>query len=121
MNDNVDVKYNPDPDYKFFLYDPEGNGFEYFKYKHLRDERADIAIQEYLQDGWNEEVENIVVGEVTGQSKMVDVCVKPDELDDEGMDEGGEYWNSEFDYRCDYKIKPIGFSCDSVKLLKDEA
>tara|TARA_R110002094_G_scaffold161285_1_gene146498 strand:+ start:187 stop:552 length:366 start_codon:yes stop_codon:yes gene_type:complete len=121
MNGKIDKKYNPSADYPYFFYDPEGSGFEYFKNKELRDIYANKSIQEYLDDGWNAEVIDVVTGEITGQATMTDVEVKPDDLDDEGMDEGGEYWNGDYEYTCNYEIKPLDFKCSSISKLNKES
>jgi hypothetical protein len=120
MNNKVDKKYNPEPDYPYFLYDPEGNGFEYFKTEKLRDDCASDAVQAYLDEAWDEQVTNVVVGKISGQATMTDVKVKPDIVDEDGNDENDEYWDSDWDYKCDYAIKPVGFICPSTKALKPE-
>ena len=117
MATKIDKKYNPDKDYPYFLYNPEGNGFEYFRTKELRDNCASDEVQAYLDDAWDEQVTDIVVGKVTGQSSMVDVETQTGEIDEEGCDESGEYWNGDYEYRCNYEIKPLGFVCPSTKLL----
>ena len=111
----IDCKYNPDKDYRFFYYDPNGSGFVYFKDKSLRDECANDEIQKYLDDGWNEEVGRVVSGEITAQAAMTDVTKRDGEIDDEGNDEAGEYWDADWPYKCNYKLKPLGFVCPSTK------
>jgi len=107
MSTKIDKKYQPDSEYRFFFFDSEGNGFEYFKTIELRDECANQAIQEYLDDCWDEQVENIFVGEVTGEATKVDVEMRPESLDEDGCDEEGVYWEQEWDYKCNYKICPL--------------
>jgi hypothetical protein len=119
MTKKVDKKYNPEPNYPFFLYDPEGNGFEYYKTEKERDELAKDTIQGYLVDGWDEQVTNVITGKVTGQATMVDVETQDGELDEECCDEKGVYWDDGYDYRCDYQIKPLGYSCSSTEKLKN--
>jgi hypothetical protein len=60
-----------------------------------------------------------VVGEVTGQAVMTDVELKPSTTDEEGIDGEGSYWPDDYDYRCDYQIKPLGYSCSSTEKLKN--
>ena len=117
MTTKIDKKYNPDKDYPYFLYNPEGNGFEYFRTKELRDNCASDEVQAYLDDAWDEQVTDIVVGEVTGQASMVDVEVKPTTTDEEGVDGEGSYWPDDCDCRCDYKVMPVGFVCPSTNQL----
>jgi hypothetical protein len=115
----VDFKYNPEPDYPYFHYNPEGDGFVYFKSESERDEATKDAIQGYLDDGWDESVVNIVAGKVTSQASMVDVELKPDEMDDNGEPLDGTYWDADWDYKCNYELKPLGFVCPSTKAIKD--
>jgi hypothetical protein len=61
--------------------------------------------------GWNEEVENIIVGKITGASAKVDVTIRPTDLDEDNCDDEGVYWDSDHDYTCNYEIKPVGFVC----------
>ena len=100
----IDKKDKPDSEYRFFLFDPAETGFEYFKTVELRDDCAYDSIQNYLDDVWDEAVENIVVGEITGQSTKVNVVMKPTELDKDGCDEEGTHWEEDCDYTCDYKV-----------------
>lgn len=119
MVTKIDKKYTPDKEYPYFYYDVEGDGFAYFKSEELRDKLANEAIQNYLDDGWDEQVENVIVGTLTGKAAMVDVVVPIGEIDeDEGTDEAGEYWDGDFEYRCNYEIKPISFICPSISKLK---
>lgn len=113
----IDCKYNATPEYKFFYYDGEGEGFVYFKSIELRDRLAQDAIQMYLDDCWSEEVTQVVCGEMTHQATMVDKRGPIGKLDEDGFD-GAGYCFSEHDYYCNYKLKPIGFVCPST-LEKD--
>ncbi|MGK0272146.1 MAG: hypothetical protein ACI88H_002812 [Cocleimonas sp.] len=119
MSKNTDKTYNPSPEHPFFYYDPEGDGFVYFKTEALRDKWANDAIQQYLDDCWDEQVLNVVSGTLTGQASMIDVEVKPSATDEQGIDGQGSYWPDDCDYRCDYKIKSLGYSCPSTEQLKD--
>ena len=101
--------YRPTAEFKYFFYDSEGSGFTYYKTKKERDDAANNAIQNYLDDGWSEEVENVVVGEVTGRATQVDVTYRPDDLllDKDGCDKEGQYWDNDYEYACNYKIKEL--------------
>ena len=99
----IDKKYNPTAEYRFFYYDGEGDGFVYFKCAKLRDACANEAIIDHLWDTWDESVENIIVGEATGQATKVNVELRPDELDEDGCDEEGNYWDPDWGYTCNYK------------------
>lgn len=102
----------------YFYFDPEADGFEYFETENERDKAAQDAIQMYLDEGWNEDVTNIVTGTITNKATMVDVEMRPDTVDEDGYDDTGGYWNQYWDYKCDYKIRPLGFVCPTTKALK---
>lgn len=118
MKTKIDIKYNAHPNYPFFLYNAGLDGFEYYKTEKERDKGAKDAIQGYLDDGWNEDVTNVVIGKITGQATMVDVETQTGELDEDGCDESGEYWDNDYEYKCNYEIKPLGFVCKSTEQLK---
>lgn len=63
----------PSQEYRFFIYDPAGWGFKYYRSAADRDACSDAIIQAYLDDGWDEEVENVVAGEVTHTCQKVNV------------------------------------------------
>jgi len=102
--------YRPTAEFKYFFYDENGSGFTYYKTTQERDEAANDAIQLYLDDGWSEEVESVVVGEVTGQATQVDIVQRPNdsELDEDSCDEEGQYWDSDHEFMCNYKIMGLG-------------
>ena len=118
MSKKVDKKYNAESDYPYFYYDPEGDGFVYFKTEKMRNEWANDAIQQYLDEGWDEQVTNVVCGKVTGQATMVDVKTRDGEVNEDDVDESGESWLSEWDYKCNYTLKPLDFVCPSTKQLE---
>ena len=92
---------------RYFVNDPEGYGFEEFDNPKERDEFAESCIQNYLQDCWDEQVTNVVVGEVTHQATQVDRRERPEEIDEEGCDGEGTYWDDDWLYTCNYKLLPI--------------
>lgn len=87
---------------KYFLYDPE-NGFEKFETKQECKDAAEQAIQCYLDEAWDENVENMVTGVITHSAKQTNVVHKPE--DPEEAEEVG--WNDYHDYTCDYDMLPI--------------
>ena len=104
--------YWPDADHRFFLYDPEGDGFMYFKTAEERDEASDGVIQQYIDDGWSEEVEQVIAGEITHHAVMRDVEISPlregyscDEDYEDAIEEFGGC--GDWDYKCNYKLAPI--------------
>lgn len=102
---------------RFFLYDPEGDGMQLFATAEARDAAAAEAIKLYLDaDGWSEDVERVIVGEITGQAKQCDVTRPEGDLDDECVDGAGVYWGNLVAcgvethemMMCNYRIEPVG-------------
>ena len=91
---------------KYFLYDPEGCGFELYESEEKRDADAEEAIRMYLDDGWGEDVDRVCTGIVTHTATEVEVKNRPpeEELDENGCDEDGTYWDSDWHTICDYKL-----------------
>lgn len=96
----------PTPTHRFFIYDPAGWGFRYFDSPEARDAGKDAIIQGYLDDGWDEEVEQVIAGEVTHKAAKVNIQLAPEQLDEEGHAEDGTYWG-DFEMRCDYDLLPL--------------
>lgn len=96
------------PNRPFFFYDSEGDGFTYYATEEERDAAAHDAIQDYLDDDWNESVTNIVAGKLTHTTEQYDVKYKPPahELDEDGLDNEGHCWDSH-DIICNYGLQPI--------------
>lgn len=93
--------------YRFFIYDPAGFGFKYYQTTEDRDKDQGNVIQAYLDDGWDEEVENVVAGEVTHTCQKINIEHRPEKLDEDGHDEDGNYWAAEWDYKCNYDLVPV--------------
>jgi len=90
---------------RFFVYDPNC-GYEEFDNVEDRDKAAHEYIQNYLDDGWNEEVAGVVAGVVTHNTVQVNRQERPHKLDEDDCDEDGQYWG-DFDYICDYELHAI--------------
>lgn len=99
-------KFVGNKDYKFFVCDNASSDFYYFRTEEERDKAAKCLIGSYLGDSWSEEVEQIICGEITHTCKKVNVVHRPleDEIDEEGYDQEGEYWDGDWDYKCDYEM-----------------
>lgn len=101
----------PDAEYRFFLYDPEGDEFQYFKTVEERDAAAHDVICSYLDDGWHESVDQVMAGEVTHHTVMrnVEVAPKREEFnsEEEYEDAASEFGCSDCDYRCTYELAPL--------------
>jgi hypothetical protein len=93
------------------MYEPEGDGMQFFATVEERDRVAKIAIANCLDsEGWDEFVEDIVCGEVTHKATQVEREDRPEdsELDDDGMTEDGSYWDNDYEFKCNYKLLPLG-------------
>ncbi len=98
----------PSSTHRFFIYDPDGWGFRYFDSSESRDAAKDSVIQSYLDDGWDESVEQVIAGEVTHTCKKVGVVMRPPavQLDADQCAADGTYWG-EHEYRCGYDLLPL--------------
>ncbi len=119
---NIDPKmfegrWDYTPEHRYFFYDPEDSGFVYFKTEEQRDAFGNSCIQQYNEDGWDEEcVMQVIAGEVTHRPTKLDVIPRPpdEDIDEEGMDQNGVYWPSEWDWICDYRLKPNDGTSEGV-------
>jgi hypothetical protein len=115
MSKKFDLRYAPHPEYRFWLHDPEGNGMTYYRTASDRDEHAKEVIAGYLQDGWSEETEHICAGEVTHIAQVLDKTMRPDDLDEDGIDGEGNYWEDDMAWRGNYTLEPIGAAMGKEK------
>lgn len=103
---SIERDWKPSADFRYFIYDPDGEGFIY--YKSAEDRAADSRniIAQYLDDGWDEAVENVVAGEITHTCDKTNVRPRPpeDEIDEDGQDGEGDYWAEEWSCKCDYEL-----------------
>lgn len=67
MNTTARIEHSstPDAEFRYFVYCPNDGDFTYYKSAAERDKGADMVIQRYLDDGWDEMVEQVVAGELT--------------------------------------------------------
>lgn len=101
-----DMKYRPHPDYRYWLYNPEGDGMTYYRTKEDRDKAGAEAVAAYLDDGWTEEVEYVAAGEVTHSAQCLNKKQRPDDIDEEGCDGEGTYWG-DFTWIGNYALEPM--------------
>lgn len=121
MNGNFNRK--PSPNYRFFMFDPEGDGLLFFRTEEERDAVADVRIQQYLaDDGWLESVEDVFTGYVTGHAVPADVEFLPlrwefeaDEAYQAAQDELGFYEVDDHDHRCNYRLADINDPGESTE------
>lgn len=106
-----DFKHRPSAEYRFFLFDPEGDGMTFFRDESERDAYAKTSINEYCvnDEGWSEDVESVCVGAVTGIATKTNIVKRPpeDEIDEEGVDGEGNWWDPEWSEKCNYELLPI--------------
>ncbi|WP_396957696.1 hypothetical protein [Nitrosomonas sp.] len=122
MKENFTYK-KPSPEYRFFLYDREGEGFLFFRTEEERDAAASELIPAYLDEtGWIEYVEDILTGCVTGHVIATDVEFVPlrsefetDEAYQDAQDELSFYEVDGCDYRCNYRLADINDPGESTK------
>lgn len=91
---------------KFFVYCNE-SGFEVFETLDDALHAADGRIQDYLDDytdRWSDEVLSVCSGKVTHRAKMCDQIFPNGEIDEDGLDEAGDYWEADCEYKCNYRI-----------------
>ena len=94
---------------KYFVHDVESVGFETFDTIEERDAEAKACIQVYLDNGWREDVINVVAGEITHRATETNRIDRPPqhEIDENGEDGEGNNWCNDFDYTCNYELLPI--------------
>ena len=104
------MNWNFKTTHPYFVNDPEGDGMMYFETAEERDTYAAKCVEAYLDyyDGaWSEEVTSVIAGVVTHSAQQVDRVDRPDDVDEEGIDGEGRYWDSDWDYVCNYKMLPV--------------
>ena len=91
----------------YFVYDPFEGANKYYETAKERDDSSDAIIQSMLEDGeWCDEVDNIVIGMVSGRSVQTDRVERPRFINDDGFCDDGEDWTTDADYKCNYVIEP---------------
>lgn len=105
----LNYKTHPHKDYPYWLHDPRWEGTMYFQTAEDRDIAAEDAINAYLDDGWDEEVEFVSCGVVTHFAQCLEKIPRPvdEDLDEDGYDGEGIHWPEEIAWRGNYKMEPI--------------
>lgn len=98
---------------RFFVYCNE-SGFDCFETLDEALDEASERTQEYLVDGWSEEVTSVCVGKITHRAKMCDQVFPDGEIDEDGLDEAGDYWDPDWEYKCNYKVLTVEHATDGV-------
>lgn len=98
----------PSAEFRFFVFDPMDADFVCFRTAEERDAKVQDIINMYCDEGWDESVEQVCIGEIGGKAQQVNVRLRPDDedLDEEGCDGEGTYWG-DYDRICDYQIVPF--------------
>lgn len=91
---------------KYFTYCYE-SGFDTHETIEGAIEDANERIPNYLGDGWSEDVTSVCVGKITHRAKICDQVFPDGEIDEDGIDEAGEYWDSDYECKCNYKMLPV--------------
>lgn len=81
----------------------DGDDFEYFATQEEALEASVKAIEFYCDEGWDEAVNNVLVGKATHTAQQTKIVMRPDNIDEEGLDEQGEEWLSHISYKCSYE------------------
>ena len=98
---------------RYWLYDPIECKYSFFDDKDDRDADVESIIEECKNedDGlWSDDmIDSIEIGvsEITHKVVQINVKTRPDNLDEDGYDEDGFYWSSDYDYICDYEMQKI--------------
>jgi hypothetical protein len=108
MTRSSDCRSTPNKDYVFGLYDPDGEGLSFYKTESERDHSAKETIKGYLDDNeWSEDVTGVFAFVVTHKAKETNITRPVGEVDEDGYDEAGNYFNEPDSCNCDYELKPI--------------
>ncbi len=103
----------------FFYHDPYESEYKTFETEHERDEHLKETIMEYVHDGCLVDMGDFFVGQRTHMVKEKRIATRPpeDEIDENGFDTNGMYWDADWEYLCSPEIVPLRkgnmeFSCD---------
>lgn len=105
---NIERSPFPSPEFRFFIFDPMDASFICYRTVEDRDSEVQDFINLYCDEAWDEQVEQLCIGEIGGVARQVNVRHRPAELGEDGcsLDESGEYWG-EHEIKCDYQIAPF--------------
>lgn len=103
-------RYHPNLEYRYFVHDPQGDTL-YFKSAEERNSAAEEMVATYLQDGWEEGVDQIVAGEITHHVVAKDVQIKPAreafETEEDFQAALDDYPHQDFDFCCSYVLADL--------------
>jgi hypothetical protein len=86
-----------------------GEEFQYFATEVEAKEQAVSEIRYFLDETWDEQVEQVIVGKTTLIAQKVNVVARPDdsELDEFLCDSNGHWWDENITHCCDYQPLPM--------------
>jgi hypothetical protein len=87
------AKHTGDPNHRYFMYSPEGDGFTFYTTEEECKAAAEKEIHTYKDDGyWFEEVEGIFIGIVTHEVHEKVLETRPENYYDMTEDERDDLW-----------------------------
>lgn len=92
--------------YKYFSYCPE-DGFDTHETLDSALDDANERITNYLDEGWSEDVTSVCVGKITHRAQMCDQVFREGNVDEDGLDESGDWWDPDWEYKCSYKVMRV--------------
>ncbi len=111
MTDTDKYHYSPSADHPWFASDPSDGDIVYFATEQEAIDCAKRMIDSHNQDGWSEEVDQIIVGKVTHYTAMVNLVKRPKRedffSDEDFQDACDEYPDMDYDYCCNYEPLPL--------------
>lgn len=116
------IEHSPFPsaEFRFFVFDPMDADFVCFRTAEERDAKVQDIINMYCDEGWDESVEQVCIGEIGGVAQQVNVKLRPaaEDIDEDGIDGEGDYWDGDWDKKCDYQIVPFPYRSSAEEELK---
>ena len=106
----IECKYSPDKEFRFFFYDSADCEHVYFRTVEDRDDFAEQTIKSYSDNGeWMEDIDYCYAGEiiVTHRVQKTNVIKRPNDVDEEGIDGDGNWWDVDWDEMCDYGLVEV--------------
>ncbi len=71
-------------------------------------EYAKSCIDDYIyDDSWDDAVQQITISKLTHICIKANVIIRPDNLEDNELDESGHFWPEHVTHLCDYKISKL--------------
>ena len=91
---------------KYFVWCPQNGFTTHETFKEAQAEGGG-CVKAYLDYTWDTEVADVVMGKITHTTEMVNKQEPVGELNEDRMDEAGEYWAHDIDHKCNYELLPI--------------